>query len=82
MDPLESYYLRRQREQLDRQARPGRQGQATVGHFFLTRPALTKANPYFDSVVSFDEEGVGTVTSYAHYGVSTYGDSDVYAEEL
>lgn len=81
MDFKRRYYQRQQRQAIDRLGRPGRQGQATVGHEFLTRPALTKTNPFFDTAVAFDAVGAATTSTYAHYGVSTYGDGDVYGEQ-
>lgn len=81
MNFYDLYLYRRQREQADRANRPGRQGQATVGHLFLTRPALTKSNPYFDSSVTFDGDGIATTSTFFHYGVSTWGGGDIYGDE-
>lgn len=68
----EEYYI-------DRINRPGREGQATVGHAFLSRAALTKTNPQYITVYTYDEEGSLTQITYALYGFSSYGDSDTYA---
>jgi len=81
VDSTMRYYHRRQRQNIDTMTRPGRAGKAMVGHVFLSRAALTKTNPYFDCLLQIDDAGDATVSSYAHYGVSTYGDDDVYAEE-
>jgi len=76
-------------DRLDRQSedryiegliRPGREGQATVGHAFLGRSALTKANPHYDSYFTSDGAGGWVPTTYAVYGFSTYGGTEVYME--
>lgn len=81
MTSRERYYQRLQRRRTDGQHRPGREGTATVGHLYLSRPALTKTNPYFDSTVVFDEAGAPTVSTFAHYGASVYDGGDVYSED-
>lgn len=63
----------------DSLGRPGREGQATVGHVFLSRAALTKANPLF--VDTFVEGEPFVYTRYMAYGFSTYGGTTVYCAE-
>jgi len=74
--------LERQAEDvyIDSRLRPGRQSQTMAGHHFLSRPALTKANPLYAD--AFEEDGAGgwTASRYVVYGLSTYGGTDVYAE--
>jgi len=79
---IERRNLHRARQfHIDAIGRPGRESQATVGHVFLTRAALTKSLPWFWSTYSLGDDGLPVQTNYALYGISTYGGDDVYAED-
>lgn len=71
---------RREVQRAERTTRPGREGQATVGHEFLTEPALTKTSPHFMVVVAWPG-GALAATTYGVYGLNTYGDGSTYGKE-
>jgi len=66
--------VREERTYHDRQVRPGREGQASVGHRFLSRPALTKTRALYGTSYTY-AGGVVSQTSMGLFGVSTWGEA-------
>ena len=70
----ERHIVRDEREYHDKEQRPGREGQSSVGHRFLTRAALTKTHALYARVYGY-AAGVTTPTEMGLFGASTWGDA-------